>query len=69
MTKVNQNNKHLIKDFYDKEAKIYDRTREWFEKGRFSKREQQIYSEFMRKRSLVLVLAGGTGRHFNFFSK
>jgi len=68
MTKVSQNNKRLIKDFYDKEAKIYDKTREWYEKGRFGKRERKIYLEFIRKRSLILVLASGTGRHFNFLA-
>jgi len=58
--------KRLIKDSYDKEAEIYDKTREWAEKGRFGKRERQIYSEFLRKGDLVLVLASGTGRHFKF---
>jgi len=58
--------KEQIKETYEHEAKIYDKTRAIFEKGRFACRERKLLSEFLTRRSLILFLACGTGRHFKF---
>lgn len=60
------NLKKQTKETYEREAKIYDETREIFEKGRFAYRERKLLCEFLKKKSLVLFLACGTGRHFRF---
>jgi len=61
------NLKKQIKEIYEDEAKTYDKTREIFEKGRFANRERKLLSEFLKRKSLVLNLACGTGRHLEFF--
>lgn len=55
-----------IKEVYDKESKVYDFTRAIFEKGRFALRERKLLSNYIPKRSRVLVVACGTGRHHKF---
>jgi len=54
------------KETYEEEAKIYDKTRTIFEKGRFAYRERKLLFEFLERKSLVLFIACGTGRHFKF---
>jgi len=58
--------KKQIKETYELEAKVYDESRAIFEKGRFAHRERKLLSEYLRKKSLTLFLACGTGRHFEF---
>jgi ubiquinone/menaquinone biosynthesis C-methylase UbiE len=58
--------KKQIKETYEEEAKIYDETRAIFEKGRFAYRERKLLLGFLERKSLVLFLACGTGRHFEF---
>ena len=58
------NLKKQTKEAYEREAKIYDKTRAIFEKGRFAYRERKLLSEFLERKSLVLFEACGTGRHF-----
>ena len=60
------NLKQQVKETYEREARIYDKTRAIFEKGRFAYRERKLLSEFLERNSLILFLACGTGRHFNF---
>ncbi len=50
---------------YATEAVIYDHTRAIFERGRFAARERLLYSQYLRKKGNLLVVACGTGRHFN----
>jgi len=60
--------KKQIREAYEREAKTYDMTRAIFEKGRFGYRERNLLGEFLAKKSLILFLACGTGRHFNFIA-
>lgn len=56
--------------YYEKEFKTYDISRAFFEKGYFAVRERKLLSKFMdsKKGLIILNLACGTGRHFNFLS-
>jgi ubiquinone/menaquinone biosynthesis C-methylase UbiE len=60
------NLKKQIKETYEKEAKSYDKTRVWFEYSRFAYRERKLLSKFLKRRSKILFLACGTGRHIKF---
>jgi ubiquinone/menaquinone biosynthesis C-methylase UbiE len=60
------NAKKQIKETYEREAENYDKTRAWFEYGRFAYRERKLLSELLRRKGRVLYIACGTGRHINF---
>jgi ubiquinone/menaquinone biosynthesis C-methylase UbiE len=64
MCKVNS--KTEIKEAYEKEAEIYDKTRWWFQYGRFAYMERKLLSDLLRRKGRVLFVACGTGRHIRF---
>jgi ubiquinone/menaquinone biosynthesis C-methylase UbiE len=60
------NLKIKIKENYEKEAESYNKTRAWFNYGRFAYRERKLYSELLRRKGRILFIACGTGRHIRF---
>jgi ubiquinone/menaquinone biosynthesis C-methylase UbiE len=55
-----------IKEAYEKEAESYDKTRAWFQYGRFTRRERKLLFDLLRRKGRVLFIACGTGRHIRF---